>query len=253
MQDVKAAVQKQFGDAAVNYRNSAVHASGEDLRQLVGAARLTGSEVVMDAGCGAGHTALAVAAGARRVIAYDLTASMLEQVEALAAERGIQNVETRQGDVEHLPFEDATFDLVVSRYSAHHWPHPEAALHEFARVLKPGGRFILSDIMAADDPTLDTFLQTIELVRDPSHVRDHSTAQWIKMMGQSQFAAEVIFTWELPLDFIPWVERIGTSEIHVQALKSLFDGAPSEVRKAMDIQPNYRFTIPGGLIEARKL
>lgn len=252
MQDVKAAVQKQFGNVAENYRNSSVHAAGEDLNRMVLAAGLQGTEFVLDAGCGAGHTGLAFAAHAGKVIAYDLTPAMLEQVERLAAERGIGNIETRLGDVEHLPFEDATFDLVVSRYSAHHWPHPAAALREFRRVLKSGGRFILSDIVAADDPTLDTFLQTIELLRDPSHVRDHSSSQWLMMLEENGFDASVIFTWELPLEFDAWVQRIGTSELHVQALKSLFDGAPSEVRTAMDVQASYRFTIPGALLVGKK-
>ena len=87
----------------------------------------------LDAGCGAGHTAAAIAPYTAEVIAYDLTPSMLDQVAQLAAERGLNNIATQQGDVENLPFEDASFDLVTSRYSAHHWPHPATALSEFAR------------------------------------------------------------------------------------------------------------------------
>src|SRR5690348_11657563 len=174
MQDVKAAVQQQFGNVAANYATSSVHASGEDLNRMVQYANLIGTERVLDAGCGAGHTALAFAPHVAGVVAYDLTPSMLEQVEALAFQRGTTNLTTHRGDVEELPFEDGVFDLVVSRLSAHHWPHPAQALAQFKRVLKPNGQFILSDIVAAEAPTLDTFLQAIELLRDPSHVRDQS-------------------------------------------------------------------------------
>jgi ubiquinone/menaquinone biosynthesis C-methylase UbiE len=252
MNDVKTSVQRQFGDVAANYRTSTVHASGEDLTRMVEAARLSGTERVLDAGCGAGHSALAFAPVAGEVVAYDLTPSMLEQVERLAAERNINNVVTRQGDVESLPFEDASFDVVVSRYSAHHWPHPVVALKEFFRVLKPGGQFILSDIVAAPEPTLDTFLQTIELLRDPSHVRDHSVVQWLEMFAEAGFEAEVIFTWDLPLDFDAWVARIATPALNVTMIKTLFDGAPREVREGMDVQSNYRFSIPGALLQVRK-
>jgi SAM-dependent methyltransferase len=252
MMDVKTSVQRQFSDVAANYRTSAVHAAGEDLTRMVQAARLNGTERVLDAGCGAGHTALAFAPGAAEVVAYDLTPTMLEQVENLAAERGVHNVTTRLGDVENLPFEDASFDLVVSRYSAHHWPHPVIALQEFQRVLKPGGQFILSDIVASDAPALDTFLQTIELLRDPSHVRDHRIGEWLGMMDEAGFEGEVIFTWELPLNFDSWVARMATPALNIQMLKTLFDGAPHEVREAMDIQPDYTFTIPGALFLARK-
>jgi SAM-dependent methyltransferase len=161
-------------------------------------------------------------------------------------------VSTQHGDVEKLPFDDASFDIVVSRYSAHHWPHPSLALAEFARVLKPGGQFILSDIVAAEDPTLDTFLQTVELLRDPSHVRDHNVSQWQTMLHVAGFVAEVAFTWELPLDFESWVKRMATPVAYIAILKSLFDGAPSEVRNAMNVQPDYRFQIPGALFRGRR-
>jgi len=213
-------------------------------------AALAGSETVLDAGCGAGHTALAFAPHASQVVAYDLTPSMLEQVERLTSERGITNVVTRRGDVEHLPFEDHAFDVVVSRYSAHHWPNPVSALHEFRRVLKAGGKFILSDIVAFPTPMLDTFLQTIELIRDPSHVRDHSVKQWLEMLDEADFTAEVSFEWMLPLNFDAWVTRMATPAPSVAVLKTLFDGAPQEVRGSFNIQSDYTFSIPGALFHS---
>ncbi len=178
---------------------------------------------------------------------------MLAVTAQLAASRELHNVETRQGDVEALPFDDATFDLVVSRYSAHHWPHPQTALKEIWRVLKPGGRFLLDDIVSVDDFVVDTHLQAIELLRDPSHVRDHSPAQWLAMMNATGFAAEVDYSFPCRLNFADWTQRMATPAPAVALLRERMTTAPEEVRAAFAIDSSGEyFTIPGALIAAHK-
>lgn len=252
MAGIKQQVASQFGQAAEAYRTSVVHASGADLAKMVQLASIEGSEVVLDAGCGAGHTALAFAAVAREVVAVDLSAEMLGVASALAAERGLDNLTFRHGDVEALPAADSEFDLVVSRYSAHHWPHPQRALAEIRRVLKPGGRFILDDIVSWDDFTLDSYLQTIEVLRDPSHVRDHSVAQWTVMLEQAGFVVESTHPFDCHLEFAPWVKRINTPSENVAALRLLMGNAPVEVREAMVIEPSDDFTLQGTILVAQR-
>jgi len=178
-----ASVRGQFGAVAAAYAASGVHSSGPDLRALVEAAALTGTERVLDMGCGAGHTALAVAPLAARVAAVDLTPQMIGVAEALAAERGATNVTFRLADVTALPFEDASFDVVTCRFSAHHYADPARAVREAARVLRPGGRFLLVDTIAPEDPALDTFYQAAELLRDISHVRNWRGSEWSAMLA----------------------------------------------------------------------
>jgi ubiquinone/menaquinone biosynthesis C-methylase UbiE len=252
--DVKQSVQRQFGSVAANYVTSSVHRGGPDLDAMLAAAAPRGVERVLDAGCGTGHTALAFAPLVAQVVAVDMTEPMLDQGRRLAAERGLTNIAFRNGDVEQLPFPDASFDIVASRYSAHHYPHPHVAVREFARVLRPGGVFLLVDVVAPDDPTQDTFLNAIELLRDPSHVRDHAVAQWLTMFSAAGLAGQLLDTWPLRLEFEPWVVRMRTPLAAVAQLKALFDGAPSEVRAAMALADDdeYAFSIPVALLRGVK-
>lgn len=248
-QSIKDTVAQQFSPVADNYRTSSVHAAGEDLQQLVAAVPLAGRELVLDAGSGAGHTALAFAPRVARVTSVDLSPAMLAQGERQARERGLTNVDFRQADVEALPFPDLSFDLIVSRYSAHHWPHPQQALSEFRRLLRPDGCFLLSDIVSYDDFAADTHLQTLEILRDRSHVRDHTVAAWLAMLAQQGFAGTVVYSWDVWLDFSSWVQRMATPADDVAMIRRLLDHAPAEVRTTLRVEADHSFTLQGALIK----
>lgn len=117
----KNAVDRQFGEQANAYLTSAVHAQGKDLQRLAQLLEPHAGARLLDLGCGAGHASFTAAAVVAQVVAYDLSAQMLAVVEQAAAEKGLSNIQLQQGVAESLPFEDASFDLVISRYSAHHW------------------------------------------------------------------------------------------------------------------------------------
>ncbi|MCP3985971.1 MAG: methyltransferase domain-containing protein [bacterium] len=249
--DVKAIVQRQFGAAAAHYGASHVHAGGPDLDALVERACRRRARTVLDVGCGAGHTALALATRGLHVIGLDLTEAMLDEGRGLAKERGL-DVTFQRGDVEALPFPDASFELVTSRYSAHHYPHPERALAEIARVLMPGGALLLVDIVSTPDPAADSFLQTIELVRDPSHVRDHTTHEWARMLEAAGLHARDPSFSRCEIDFEAWIRRMATPEREAAVLRKLLDGAPATAREFLQVgTPGaHDFILTTALIEA---
>src|SRR5262245_21734872 len=111
----------QFGSRADAYLKSAVHSTGADLDALVSMIGERQDARALDLGCGGGHVTFNVAPHVREVVAYDLSPQMLEVVARAARERGFDNVTTEQGVAEKLPFGDATFDIALSRFSAHHW------------------------------------------------------------------------------------------------------------------------------------
>lgn len=254
--NVKQQVQSRFGDVAENYLRSAVHAAGADLEVMTAAATLCPDSVLLDAGCGAGHTALAFAPHVSVVYACDFTPSMLQQVQQLAGQRGASNVRPQLADIENLPFPDDSFDLVTARYSAHHWQHPERAISEIRRVLRGQGAFIISDIMAREDYALDTFLQCIELLRDPSHVRDYRLSEWRAMLSAAGFGVELIQRFELELHFDKWTTRMNTPRQNRDMIKSLFSGAAQDIKRGFQLPAqidgdNFSFFIPGAVLKCQ--
>ena len=244
-------VADAFGSTAAAYLTSQTHASGADLETLAREIASTSNADVLDLGCGAGHASFAVAPHARSVVAYDIAAPMLAIVAAAARDRGLSNIRAEQGAAEHLPFADASFDWVVSRMSAHHWHDVALALAEVRRVLKPGGRVLFIDVVGADHPLLDTHLQAVEVLRDGSHVRNYRADEWLAFFVQAGFHANVRERWRLSIEFASWIARMRTPDVRAQAIRSLWDSAPDEVREYYGVQADGSFMLDVSMIAAQ--
>jgi ubiquinone/menaquinone biosynthesis C-methylase UbiE len=243
----------QFGSSAEDYLSSQVHSQGADLEQIVALARATPALRALDLGCGAGHVSYALArGGADRVVAYDPAAAMLGVVAEEALRRGHGAIETIVGAAEELPFEDGCFDLVVTRYSAHHWESVPRALEECARVAASGGRLIVIDVVAPEAPLLDTSLQVIEFLRDASHVRNYRLSEWRDMLQGAGFAAPSIRSWKTAIDFSTWIARIGTPLERVAALRTVMPALPCEVRDYFKISPECSFELDSAWMASPK-
>lgn len=238
-------IGRSFDINAEAYFRSSVHAQGSDLEEArrIVCPRPDRDSKVLDLGCGAGHLTYAIAPYAKNVTAYDLSREMLEVVAAEAAQRGLVNVETMQGSAHELPIEDATYDAVASRYSAHHWRQLPVALKEAHRILKPGGILCMIDVAGGAEPLFDTYLQTVEVLRDPSHVRDYTEQEWLASCEGAGFSASIESRWRLPIEFSSWIARMRTPPPRVHAIELVWNAAPEEARDAYDLQPDFSFTM----------
>lgn len=241
-QQHEAVVDRQFGSQAGAYLKSAVHAQGVEFERLRALVAGQAQARVLDLGCGAGHVTFHVAPEVEEVVAYDLSADMLAVVKAAAAERGLANVVLQQGVAERLPFADASFDAVMSRYSAHHWSDLGLALREARRVLKPGGVFALVDVASPGKPLLDTHLQSVEVLRDTSHVRDYSVGEWLGQLAESGLRIDGHVLQRLRLEFGSWVERMRTPEALRVAIRQLQAAVGAEVREYFEIEEDGSFS-----------
>ena len=246
-------VHDQFDAQAQAYLTSAVHAAGPDLRAAYDEAQrhLKPNASILDVGTGAGHLSFALAPLAARVVALDPSPGMLATVRDAALARGLGQIETCAGSADALPFADASFDLVCSRYSAHHWLHVPQALAQLRRVVRPDGFVLIIDLLGDDAPLVDTYLQSIELLRDTSHVRDRSRSEWQALLRTAGFDRLEYRVWNTRLEFGPWVRRMRTPEGLVAAIRTLQACAPAEVQRSLNIEADGSFTARTGLFWGR--
>jgi ubiquinone/menaquinone biosynthesis C-methylase UbiE len=242
-------VTGQFGPRADAYVDSAVHAKGDDLIALDALAARARPAHALDLGAGGGHVAYLLAKHAAEVAAVDLSADMVAAVARTAQAKGLTNIRTEQASVEKLPYPDASFDFVASRYSAHHWLDFEGGLREARRVLQPGASAVFLDVFTPGVALLDTHLQTLELLRDTSHVRNYTLAEWSAALARAGFAVGNVRTWRLHLEFASWIARMRTPDVLTAAIKALHAAAPREVREHYAFEADGSFTIDTMMIE----
>jgi SAM-dependent methyltransferase len=247
----EAVVDAQFGPRASSYATSSVHSSGEDLETLKHLVGDRPDAIALDLGCGGGHAAYVLAPRVARVIAYDLSQAMVDVTRTEARRRGLDNLEVRQGVAEKLPFDDASFDIVVSRYSVHHWHDAEAGLREARRVLKPGGWAVFMDVVTPGLPLLDTWLQSLELLRDPSHVRNYTLAEWQGMAAAAGFRPAMTRCHRIRLEFQPWIERMNTPAPQVAAIRALQSIAPEDVTRYFEVEGDGSFSVDSMLMQVQ--
>jgi ubiquinone/menaquinone biosynthesis C-methylase UbiE len=239
--DAQNLVNIQFSSTAENYFASKVHAQGKDLEALIELVKKLSPHRLLDLGCGPGHVSLNLSAHVKEVIAYDLSEVMLSILERVAKERQLSNISCQKGFAEKLPFPDAYFDVIVTRFSAHHWLKLQDALHEIHRVLSPHGTIVIIDVTAPPLALCDTALQTLEILRDASHVRDYSVKEWHSMLKDTGLIIKHQTQWKLPIEFESWVKRINTPLNRVQALKDVIDSFPNEVKAYFQFDATHSF------------
>ncbi len=248
------ASQRQFGANAANYATSEVHAKGASLGRIVELVAPQPHWRALDIATAAGHTAFALAPHVASVTATDVTSEMLDVAAAGAVERGIENVTFEYADAHDLPFDAATFDLVVCRIAPHHFEDPATFVAEAARVLAPGGTFGVVDNLAPEDPATATWCDDFERRRDLSHLRCLPISEWLAHIEAAGLVDAAVETMGKLMKFVPWAENMSVpDEVRAQLLADLA-GANEQVVAWLrpDLGDEPSFVLTEGLFTACK-
>ncbi len=236
------AAREQFDRQAANYNERWASWSDATLRRVLELADPKPEWRALDIATGTGFTALALAPYVREVVGADVSPGMLAEAKKRADAQSVTNAVWVEADAHDLPFPGKAFDLVMCRIAPHHFADPLAFVREVARVLVPGGVFVLADTTVPDDDKEAADWQNqVEKLRDPSHVRNLSPELWRTLLHHihpmlSVLDLEHTNIGGVPLELSAWLETAGCVGDDAARVRDMFDSAPESARKAFQIE-----------------
>lgn len=236
--------REQFDRQAPHYNAQWAAWNEASLCWMLDHAEADRGDAVLDVATGAGYTALGFARHVRSVVGLDIAPGMLRQAEGNARESGAENVTFREGAAEEIPFGDAVFDMVTARVAPHHFLSIPRFIAEAARVLKPGGRLLLADSTVPDDlPEAAEWQNRVEVLRDPSHIRNYSPNEWRRFVGEAGLTIEEMTDVGLgmPITMNDWLVKSGCTPDQSAAVREAFDSAPDSAVRHFRVE-----SLPGG-------
>lgn len=156
---------EQFTKQAIPFANMPAHLDAIEL--LIKMSAVDKQKTVLDVACGPGLVSCAFAPHAKFVNGIDLTKQMIIEARKLSTKKQLNNISFDIGDVSTLPYPDKSFDIVLTRYTFHHFINPKAILEEMIRVCKPNGIILIADVVLP--PEKVDYYNKMERLRDPSH------------------------------------------------------------------------------------
>ena len=172
----------QFTKQAIPFTQNAAHSAEYAVKRLITLSNVSKKDTVLDVACGSGLVSCELAKVAHHITGIDITPAMIEQANLLKQQKNLNNIKYEIGDVSHLPYDDASFSLVVTRYSFHHLVDPSSVLSEMKRVCMRKGRVVVIDATPASDK-VDMY-NYVEKLRDPSHVKALTFAELQEMFKE---------------------------------------------------------------------
>jgi ubiquinone/menaquinone biosynthesis C-methylase UbiE len=210
----------QFTKQAISFANMAAHSHEDAFKLLSALSGPSQKDTVLDVACGPGLLACEFAKVTSQVTGIDLTPAMIEQAKILQQQKGLNNITWDIGDVTHLPYDDASFLLVVTRYSFHHMIDPESVLSEMKRVCIPHGRIAIVDV-TPQIGKIDAY-NYVEKLRDPSHVRALSFAELAGMIEKAGLVDHKVAFYKLDVELEKILQASFPKSEDVSKIRQLF-------------------------------
>jgi len=213
-------IREEFSKQAARFGDLGLTLSSQEILDwIVGGLPLQKDFRVLDVAAGTGHLSRSIAPYVAEVIAIDITPEMLEIARKESAQYNLENIIIKEGNAADLPFQDDSFDMVVSRLALHHFEQPIVQLREMVRVCKPQHRVGIIDLLSPEDENIAEIYNHLERLRDPSHTVALSKSQMRNMMAEAGLSIESLDARDIMVDFQRWVQMIGAGSETVESIE----------------------------------
>lgn len=210
-------IQRAFTQQAQNFESGRMQFSNREyLGYMVSKIAPDFTDSVLEVAAGTCACGRAIAPHVRNVVCLDMTSEMLAVGKAQAEREELTNMTFVSGDSVELPFPENSFDIVLSRLAFHHFPDASQPFSEMARVLKPGGKLVMIDMEAAEEPLRKTE-DEIEKLRDPSHIRNLSRREMLDLFTAQGMIVSCCEVSEIPINLQNWLDHAAAPE-NIQSL-----------------------------------
>lgn len=205
-------IKEEFKRQAETLSVASVFTDAGVLDQIHSAVKPTRMMNLLDLGCGPGIVTAAIAPDVKEIVAYDLTPEMLDKAKLKCQEAGLKNVRFELGSAEHLPFQDESFDGVVTRLTIHHFLDPHPVMKEVVRVTRRGGKVVVADVVSSENEEEAALHNALETLRDPTHVQMLSSSAMLELMQLAGLRITSTVTWEMKRDYDEWIRITNAPE-----------------------------------------
>jgi len=242
----------QFTKQAIPFTQNAAHSAEYAVKRLTTLSDVSKKDPVLDVACGSGLLSCELARVAHHITGIDITPAMIE-ANLLKEEKNLNNIKYEIGDVSHLPYDDASFSLVVTRYSFHHLVDPSSVLSEMKRVCMRKGRVVVIDVTPASANV--GMYNYIENLRDPSHIKALTFAELQEMFKEIGLTIINTDFFKIEMDLKRLVQASFPNTEDINKIRQLF--IEDVQNNILGVNSHYvgteiHFTFPTSMIIAQK-